>query len=236
MLALRRFSSVETPTSDCSTSWTRCCVCTSCEPVRCSGDAGATASMGEASAPSSAGAGAALKSGLKLSAVSMGGMAGGAAIAGAVVVVAFAMFVPVMAGRCCRCYYVCVPGCCRRRPLHHLSTSSVAVISAPHTSTATQNYRSYCRLRAHIRSVGPSSCIVWRALLSAMASAELSAASTGPSNLPDEVITCLQNARFVSLTLTYSHMLLRSSVWQSLAPPLLNFQPLCPPCTVSLSQ
>ncbi|KAH4235273.1 hypothetical protein HBI06_058230 [Parastagonospora nodorum] len=31
MLALRRLSSVETPASECSTSWTRCCVCVSCD-------------------------------------------------------------------------------------------------------------------------------------------------------------------------------------------------------------
>lgn len=87
MLALRRLSSVETPASECSTSWTRCCVCVSCDAVRCSGDAGtgagAGASTGDDRAPSPLGAETAVKSGLKLSALSMGGMAGGAAIAGA---------------------------------------------------------------------------------------------------------------------------------------------------------
>jgi hypothetical protein len=86
MLALRRLRSVETPTSECSTSCTRCCVC--------AGDVGAAASMGEGRPPSSA-----LKSGLKLSALSMGGMAGGAAIAGAVVVVVVVvMFAPACHG------------------------------------------------------------------------------------------------------------------------------------------
>jgi hypothetical protein len=82
ILALRRLSSVDTPTSEWRTSWTRCCVSVSCDAVRCSGDAGATASMGDDSAgPSSVGAEMVLRSGLKLSALSMGGMAGGAAIA-----------------------------------------------------------------------------------------------------------------------------------------------------------
>jgi hypothetical protein len=48
----------------------------------------------DGSGPSSEGAGAALKSGLKLSALSMGDMAGGAAIAGAVVVVAVVICAP----------------------------------------------------------------------------------------------------------------------------------------------
>jgi hypothetical protein len=97
MLALRRLSSVDTPTSECSTSWTRCCVCVSCDARRGSGEtgaAGAAGSIGEDSGPSSEGAGAALKSGLKLSALSMGDMAGGAAIAGAVVVVAVVICAP----------------------------------------------------------------------------------------------------------------------------------------------
>jgi hypothetical protein len=72
MLALRRLSSVDTPTSECRTSCTRCCVCASWPSVRCSGDAGATASIGDDSAPSSAGADTVLKSTLKLSLVAGG--------------------------------------------------------------------------------------------------------------------------------------------------------------------
>jgi hypothetical protein len=74
MLALRRLSSVDTPTSECRTSCTRCCVCASWPSVRCSGDAGAKASIGDDSAASSAAAGAVLKSGLKLSPVATGGI------------------------------------------------------------------------------------------------------------------------------------------------------------------
>ena len=107
MLALRRLSSVETPTSECSTSCTRCCVCASCADVVvvvgcCSGEdgAGAAASMGEGRPPPSwAGAGAGAdavlsKLGLKLSVLSMGGMAGGAAIVGVDVLVVFAPACP----------------------------------------------------------------------------------------------------------------------------------------------
>jgi hypothetical protein len=63
--------------------------------VRCSGDAGATASVGDDSAPSSVGADTVLKSGLKLSPPAPGdiklgaiGFAGGAAIAGTAATVA----------------------------------------------------------------------------------------------------------------------------------------------------
>jgi hypothetical protein len=54
--------------------------------LRCSGEAGAAASTGEDSAASSVGAEGLLKSGLKASVFSMGGIAGGAAIAGTCVV------------------------------------------------------------------------------------------------------------------------------------------------------
>ena len=88
MLALRRFSSVATPTSECSTSCTRCCDWPSWgAAVRCSGDVGAASSMGEARAPSFVGVDAPLKSGLKLSVLSMGGIVVRAAIAGADVMV-----------------------------------------------------------------------------------------------------------------------------------------------------
>jgi hypothetical protein len=86
MLALRRFSRVETPTSECRISCTRCCVCASWGALRCSGDAGVASSTGEASTPSCVGDDALFKSELKLSVPSIGGIAGGAAIAGADVV------------------------------------------------------------------------------------------------------------------------------------------------------
>jgi hypothetical protein len=89
MLALRRFSSVATPTSECSTSCTRCCEWPSWSAVRCSGDVGAASSMGEARAPSFVGVDALWKSGLKLSVLSMGGIVGGAAIAGTDVMVRY---------------------------------------------------------------------------------------------------------------------------------------------------
>lgn len=87
MLAFSRLNSVVTPTSECRTSCTRCCVCESWGSARCSGDAGAAmSSMGETGAASSFGPAAvgALKSGLKLSLLAMGGMEGGAAIVGVV--------------------------------------------------------------------------------------------------------------------------------------------------------
>lgn len=88
MLAFSRFSNVVTPMSECRTSCTRCCVCASCGGARCSGDAGTGAgvSMGETGAASSLGPEVLLKSGLKLSLLTMGGKDGGAAIVGVVVV------------------------------------------------------------------------------------------------------------------------------------------------------
>lgn len=89
MLALRRFSSVLTPISECSTSWTFCCSCAS--GASCLGScawatgAGAVVSTGDAGAFSalllaSCRVDDALKSGLKLSVLSMGGSEGRAAM------------------------------------------------------------------------------------------------------------------------------------------------------------
>jgi hypothetical protein len=86
MLALRRFSSVLMPTSECSTSctfWRTCGSGASCLGS-CGCTAGADASMGEDMGPSAwvaplGGADAVLKSGLKPS-LSMGGSVGGAAM------------------------------------------------------------------------------------------------------------------------------------------------------------
>ena len=82
MLAFRRFSRVETPTSECRISWTRCWLCASWGVLRCSGVVGAASWIGDARAPSFAGSDALLKSGLKGSAMSTGASVGGAFIAG----------------------------------------------------------------------------------------------------------------------------------------------------------
>lgn len=87
MLAFSRLSSVVTPMSECRTSCTRCCVCESWAGARSSGDEGkgvAVSSIGETGAASSFGPVDALKSGLKLSLLAMGGMEGGAAMVGVV--------------------------------------------------------------------------------------------------------------------------------------------------------
>jgi hypothetical protein len=127
MLALRRFSRVDTPTSECSTSWTRCCVCVSCDVVRCSGEVGAAASIGEASAPSSAGADVPLKSGSKVSVVSIGAMGGAAAVVG-IVVVGMSASANVVGGLGCSSAGKQFPAAAQHgHQLHHRSTSCVAL-------------------------------------------------------------------------------------------------------------
>lgn len=86
MLALRRFSRVETPTSECNMSCTRCCVCALGGALPWSGDVGVASSMGEARAPSCVGDDTLFGSAWTLSVPSIGGIAFGAAIADAAVV------------------------------------------------------------------------------------------------------------------------------------------------------
>lgn len=83
MLAFSRFSKVETPESECSTSCTRCCICASVGAGPSTGElTAAPSSTGAEVGPSvSEGAGPVLKSGLKLSEFSIGRKEGGAAIA-----------------------------------------------------------------------------------------------------------------------------------------------------------
>lgn len=97
MLAFRRFKRVLTPMSECNTSCTFCCICGS--GASCfggswagagAGGAGAWLSMGDTGAPSvkllpfaAPEPDTLLKSGLKLSVLSMGGNVGGAAIVAA---------------------------------------------------------------------------------------------------------------------------------------------------------
>lgn len=158
--------------------------------------------MGETGAASSLRAAEVSKSGLKLSLLAIGGMDGGAAI---VVVLLVLMWMTTqlsavdLASR-----LAVILGAFRRPHLHHwcvlLSTSCHQLISRSiavensHSSRLEESYPRVGQLRATIFPPNPGLSRIMAADRTTMIPQ-----AANSNGLPEEVVTCLQNARFVSL-------------------------------------